>query len=135
MVHSRAFLIFSILFLTASLGFSQDDSIQVIVETFRGNEKRNFYGHDAPKRLNLKWKLHLGSGKSIVKDIPTVWAGAGWTGQPLLVLEDSLPYLIQGAYDHNLRKINANTGKVIWKYKFDDIIKGTGTIWENPQPK
>jgi len=122
------------IFLLANNAYSQGDSIEVMVKTFRGNEKRNFYGNNAPKRLNLKWKLNLGNGKSIVNDIPTIWAGAGWTGQPLLVLEDSVPYLIQGAYDHNLRKIDANTGKVIWTYRFDDIIKGTGTIWENPKP-
>ncbi len=133
MTKLKIVLIF-VLSLVVYVSYSQVDSVQVVVSTFRGNEKRNFYGHDAPKRLNLKWKLHLGSGKSIVKDIPTVWSGAGWTGQPLLVLEDSVPYIIQGAYDHNLRKINANTGKVIWKCKFDDIIKGTGTIWENPHP-
>ena len=131
MIRLNILLLSFLLFFVNDLCLSQDDSIQVIIKTFRGNEKRNFYGHEAPKRLNEKWKLNLGRGRSVVKDIPRVWTGAGWTGQPLLVIENEIPYIIQGAYDYNLRKINANTGKVVWKYKFDDIIKGTGTIWEN----
>ncbi len=132
MIKSNIFLVFFLLIFVSISSFGQEDSIQVIVKTFRGNEKRNFYGLDAPKRLNLKWKFNLGSGRSVVKDIPRVWTGAGWTGQPLLVMEKGKPYLIQGAYDYYLRKFDANTGKVVWKYKFDDILKGTGTIWENP---
>ncbi|MDF1551284.1 MAG: PQQ-binding-like beta-propeller repeat protein, partial [Bacteroidales bacterium] len=124
-----------IAFLYSFAAFSQEaDSIQIIVKTFRGNEQRNYYGENAPKRLRLIWKISLGSGKSVVKDVPRIWTGAGWTGQPLLFLEKGKPYLIQGAYDYNLRKIDAKTGKVAWAYKFDDIIKGTGTIWENPDP-
>ncbi len=38
-------------------------------------------------------------------------------------------YLIQGAYDHNLKKISADDGHLIAQYKFDDVIKGTGSIW------
>jgi outer membrane protein assembly factor BamB len=61
-----------------------------------------------------------------------IWAGAGWTGQPLVIEEDGRLFLIQGAYDHNLKKISADSGKLVWQYKFDDVVKGTGTIWENP---
>ena len=121
MIRLNILLLSFLLFFVNDLCLSQDDSIQVIIKTFRGNEKRNFYGHEAPKRLNEKWKLNLGRGRSVVKDIPRVWTGAGWTGQPLLVIENEIPYIIQGAYDYNLRKINANTGKVVWKYKFDDF--------------
>jgi outer membrane protein assembly factor BamB len=28
-----------------------------------------------------------------------------------------------------LRKFNANTGKVIWEYAYDDVIKSSGSIW------
>lgn len=64
-----------------------------------------------------------------------VWKGAGWTGQPLIVLEHKVPFIIQGCYDHTLKKINAQTGKLIWSYKFDDVLKGTGTICRNPKAK
>lgn len=105
--------------------------IKIIVGTFLGNEKRNYYGNRAPSKLKKLWKFFLGNGQTRVGSKSYTWAGAGWTGQPLVITEDSVPYLVQGAYDHHLRKINALTGKEIWKYKFDDVIKSTGTIWVN----
>ncbi len=106
--------------------------IKVINGTFLGNEKRNWYGSNVPKSWDLIWKLNLGSGKTqLKKDKEVTWAGAGWTGQPLLILENNHPYLLQGAYDHNLKKIDAETGKIVWEYNFGDVIKGTGSIWLN----
>ena len=57
--------------------------------------------------------------------------GAGWTGQPLLFKEKGDLFLLQGSYDYNLRKIDYETGDIIWKYAFDDGIKGTGTLYYN----
>ncbi len=111
------------------------NNITVNIPTFLGNETRNYYGNTAPSKLKVIWKVKLGTGKTIVGGETKTWSGAGWTGQPLFVTEDTISYLIQGAYDHHLRKINAKTGKVIWKYKFDDVIKGTGTIWTNKKAK
>jgi outer membrane protein assembly factor BamB len=123
------------IFILIPSGFSQkSDSINILIKTFRGNESRNYYGNTAPNKLKPIWKLAIGSGKSAVYGFPRIWEGAGWPGQPLLFSENGKLYLIQGAYDYNLRKIEAATGKVIWMYKFDDIIKSTGTIWENPKP-
>lgn len=104
-----------------------------IITSFLGNWERNYYGENAPSTLDLVWKLFLGKGETVIsrKSGSREWAGAGWTGQPLLVSENGKLYLIQGAYDHHLKKIDAETGKVIWQYKFDDVIKGTGTIWVN----
>lgn len=120
-------------------GLLENDNFQPVTEikiingTFLGNEQRNFYGNEAPSRLDEIWKLHLGTGKTIISRSKgsRMWSGAGWTGQPLLVKENDTLYLIQGAYDHHLKKINAQTGKLVWQYKFDDVIKGTGTIWYN----
>jgi len=119
--------------------FSQADStkdslkIDIKIPTFLGNEKRNFYGNSLPTKLEVIWKINLGKGETVIsRKIGTqIWAGAGWTGQPLLVMENNVPYLIQGAYDHNLKKINAQTCEIVWQYQFDDVVKGTGTIWEN----
>jgi outer membrane protein assembly factor BamB len=109
--------------------------ITVHIGTFLGNEQRNYYGNEAPDNLYINWKLYLGKGKTVIsRNIgEKIWSGAGWTGQPLVVEEDSTLYLIQGAYDHNLKKIRADSGKIIWQYEFDDVVKGTGTIWENPK--
>ncbi|MBN2524278.1 MAG: hypothetical protein JXB24_13485 [Bacteroidales bacterium] len=107
---------------------------EVIIPTFLGNEQRNFYGINPPDTLEVLWKLYLGKGETIIsrKLGSRIWAGAGWTGQPLLIKEDSGLFLIQGAYDHHLKKIHAETGEIIWQYKFDDVVKGTGTIWGAP---
>jgi len=108
------------------------DKIEVLIPTFLGNEKRNYYGNEAPSKLKLIWKIKLGTGKTRVGSKLKAWSGAGWTGQPLIIKQNSVLYLIQGAFDHNLKKIVAETGKVVWQYKFDDVIKGTGTFWVNP---
>ena len=137
-------LLFSCLQFPALFGQSIDstfvgDSVtahrtKVIYPTFLGNEKRNYYGCHAPDTLALLWKHYLGKGTTVIsrKLGSRTWAGAGWTGQPLLVKEDTILYIIQGAYDHHLKKIDATTGKLKWQYKFDDVVKGTGTIWIAP---
>lgn len=107
------------------------NKIKIINGTFLGNEKRNFYGVNPPSELKEIWKFFLGNGQTRVGSKSYTWAGAGWTGQPLIFTEDAVPFLIQGAYDHHLRKINILTGKEIWKYEFDDVIKSTGSIWIN----
>jgi outer membrane protein assembly factor BamB len=83
--------------------------------------------------LQLIWKSYLGKGTTIVNASKGVeeWFGAGWTGQPLVVKENEKTFLIQGAFDHHLKKIDAATGEVVWNYEYDDILKGTGTIWVN----
>ncbi len=112
------------------------DSTYPIITTFLGNWQRNYYGSDAPDTLGLIWKHHLGTGETVISRRlgKKIWSGAGWTGQPLLVCEKGELFLIQGAYDHHLKKIEAETGKLVWQYKFDDVIKGTGTIWVNETP-
>lgn len=113
----------------------QDPNIEVLISTFLGNEKRNYYGNEAPTRLDSVWKIYLGEGISPAYGKDKVWKGAGWTGQPLLVKENNELYLIQGAFDYHLKKIKAKTGEIVWQYKYEDILKGTGTIWENKKAK
>lgn len=116
-----------------SLQQKPEDSISIRVGTFLGNEQRNYYGDSVGNRLDVIWKLHLGGGKTIVNEKKGVeeWFGAGWTGQPLVVTEKGKTYLIQGAFDHHLKKIDAETGRLVWEYEYDDILKGTGTLWVN----
>ncbi len=104
--------------------------IELIIPTFLGNSQRNFYGRDAPDSLAVIWKHYLGKGETVIsrKSGSRIWAGAGWTGQPLLVKERGELFLIQGSYDHNLKKIRTSDGSLVWQYAFDDVVKGTGTI-------
>ncbi len=119
----------------ADSSYQEEDTLdyRLIIPTFLGTSGRNYYGDKAPDTLSIIWKLYLGKGKTVIsrKIGEKIWAGAGWTGQPLLVEEDDTLYIIQGAYDHHLKKINAHNGTLVWQYKFDDVVKGTGTIWDN----
>jgi len=107
----------------------------ILIPTFLGNQQRNYYGNLAPDSLGIFWKLYLGKGETVIsrKLGSRIWEGAGWTGQPLLVQEDTGLFIIQGSYDHHLKKIDASNGNVVWQYPFDDVVKGTGTIWNNRQ--
>ena len=115
-------------------GAGPEPDTKVIIGTFLGNKQRNYYGNQAPDNLEVIWKHYLGKGETVIsRNLGSrIWAGAGWTGQPLLVEENGELYLIQGAYDHNLKKILASNGELIWEYAFDDVVKGTDSIWENP---
>ncbi|MBN1150069.1 hypothetical protein JXA84_02480 [candidate division WOR-3 bacterium] len=103
--------------------------IEIINGTFLGGEGRNYYGENPPDRLDVIWKTVLGTGTTRVGSSgERRWSGSGWTGQPLMVKHGETYYIIQGAFDHNLKKIRAETGELVWQYRFDDVIKGTGTV-------
>lgn len=110
---------------------SETDSIKILNSTFLGGIERNYYGDFIDTSLTQIWKHKLGQGETVLGKGRKVWSGAGWTGQPLVVQEKDSTYLVIGCYDHHLKKINAQTGELVWQYKYDDVIKGTGTILRN----
>jgi outer membrane protein assembly factor BamB len=111
---------------------TDNDSIKILIGTYLGTPQRNYYGINPPSALRVKWRTYLGYGYSSFYRAgkSTFWSGTGWTGQPLLTLEYGKPFIYQGSLDHNLKKIDALTGDIIWEYKFDDVIKGTGTLYK-----
>lgn len=110
--------------------------IDPIIGTYLGNKQNNYYGKDAPDKLDVIWRHYLGYGNTnSPKNGIAAYYGAGWTGQVLIIKEKSVDYLVIGAYDHNLKKINCETGGLIWNYEYDDIIKGTGSLWINKHAK
>lgn len=110
----------------------------VKVASYLGSgERRDLTGFGpAPDNLNLVWKLRLGSGPTQRKqdNAVTTWAGSGWTGQPTVLSEKGRTWLVMGAYDHNLHRIDARNGKVVWESEWPDVMKGTNTIVPNPRP-
>ena len=42
--------------------------------------------------------------------------------------------MIASSYSYKLRRIDAATGKVVWAYEFDDIIKSSPSVFKNPSP-
>lgn len=99
-----------------------------LVGSYLGDGQRNYYGNVAPSRLNVHWKIPLGSGSTRLGRIVKHWKGAGWTGQPLIIREGNENFLIQGCLSHQLKKIRARDGKVIWSTDLGDAIKGTPTF-------
>lgn len=102
---------------------------EILISTFLGNEKRRFYGRGIPKGLDQVYKFNLGSGQTKVGKIMKTWYGAGWTGQPTLVREKGRIFVVIGANDHSLRRIDLETGREIWRYMYDDVIKGSSTVY------
>lgn len=102
--------------------------IELLIPTFLGNDQRRFYGRGQPSKLQLVDRFYLGTGLSDFQGL-TEWSGAGWTGQPTLVGDRGKSYLVIGSFDHHLRKIDLATNKEVWRYKFDDLVKGTATIY------
>lgn len=102
---------------------------ELLIPTFLGNDYRRFYGTGIPQGLNLLDKFALGTGRTRVGTSWRTWSGAGWTGQPTLTRDQGKVYLTIGAYDHNLRKIDIETNEVLWRYQFNDVIKGSTSLY------
>jgi outer membrane protein assembly factor BamB len=110
----------------------------VKVSTYLGDETRRLYGlGPAPTKLRLIWKTFIGGGMTspVGKGKNEPWSGSGWTGQPVIVRDKGKLYLLWGAFDRKLHKIELKSGKIVWEYDYDDIIKSTPTVIEDPSPK
>ena len=108
-----------------------NNKVELINATYLGNYERNYYGNIAPEKLSLIWKHKLGKGLTNVSNSEKTieCKGAKRTCQPLLVRENDTLFIIQGGCNHLIKKLYAESGKLKWEYKYDDIINSTGTIW------
>jgi len=117
-------------------GLPTDEGDGVKVGTYLGNYSRTFYGiGPVPETLKVIWRNRIGTGQTAgTKTVKgaTNWSGTGWTGQATIIREKGRLNLVIGGYDHGLRRIDADTGKTLWRYEFPDVIKGTNTIWIDP---
>jgi outer membrane protein assembly factor BamB len=116
-----------------NLAFGEDNveinsKFDVGISTYLGCPQRKYYGEGSINNLEVIKKYNLGSGITRVGKEIRNWSGAGWTGQPLIVSQEGVDYIIIGSYSHNLHKIRREDFQPVWKYEFDDVIKGTGTI-------
>ncbi|NES03904.1 MAG: hypothetical protein F6K22_14260 [Okeania sp. SIO2F4] len=106
-----------------------DPEIDLLIPTYLGNDQRRFYGRGTPENFQVIDKFKLGTGVTYVGKTRKVWSGAGWTGQPTITKDRGKTYLVIGGYDYLLRKIDVANNQEVWQYKFDDVIKGSGTIY------
>lgn len=120
----------------APVDYPARDGEGVKIATFLGDATRRFYGRGpAPESLDVLWRTEIGSGWTSGKeedDPPRVWAGSGWTGQPALVREGDRLVLLVPGYDHALHKLDANDGRQLWEREYDDILKSSPSVFENP---
>ncbi len=109
----------------------------VKVGTFLGNYGRRYYGlGPAPKRLDVLWKVDLGSGWSsgkYDKDAPEQ-VGRERLDRPA----ERRRRRRQDVHARQLLRVQPApdrraTGKVVWAYKFDDIIKSSPSVFRNPR--
>ncbi|MFP4652270.1 MAG: hypothetical protein ACLFM4_07580 [Phormidium sp.] len=105
------------------------DETQLLIPTYLGNDQRRYYGRGTPAALTVQHRFYLGSSISRVGGTTYSWSGAGWTGQPTLLRDRGRLYLIIGAYNQQLRKIDLESRQEVWSYQFDDILKGTATLY------
>ena len=115
----------------ATLTMPAKPDTELLIPTFLGNDQRCYYGQGVPQGLRLQHRFLLGTGVTNFQGLHR-WSGAGWTGQPTLVRDRGVLYLVIGALNHELRKIRLPDFKVVWSYRFDDILKGTATIYRDP---
>lgn len=105
-------------------------SVIPLIPSFLGNARHNFYGKGpVPSTLRIIWRVKTGIAPTRIGRKETFWTGTGWTGQPILFSENGRNYIVIGSLDYNLYKIDADSGNVIWKYRFDNAIKSTPTLY------
>ena len=100
------------------------------VSMFRGNGHRAFYGvgpvPDRPRELWHFPREGVMSAPSSEGGKTVVWAGTGWTGQPVVVEWEGRTRVMFGAYDRALHFLDADTGEpFLPDLPTGDIIKGS----------
>ncbi len=108
--------------------YGRDSAAPDTVLMFRGNPSHTFYGTGPlPERLRPLWTTQLGAFESMLRGQKVVWAGTGWTGQPVK-LGDTV---FVGAVDTHLYAIEAATGAVRWRLQAGRMFKSSPCIYEN----
>ncbi|MGF1493128.1 MAG: hypothetical protein ACFBSC_11895 [Microcoleaceae cyanobacterium] len=105
---------------------------ELLIPTYLGNPQRRYYGRGVPQGVNVLQKFPLGTGVTYVGKIRKVWSGAGWTGQPTIARDEGRIYLVIGSNDYHLRKIDFETNEEVWRYNFGDVIKGSSSLYIDP---
>ncbi len=97
---------------------------------FRGNARRSYYGEGpVPKAPRLLWRFPKDgpmSSPSSEGGETRVWAGTGWTGQPVVLQAAEGPRVMFGAYDRAVHFLKGETGeRFLPDLPTGDLIKGS----------
>lgn len=95
---------------------------------FRGNLSHTFYGSGTvPAEPKLLWKFEMAEYATLKHGEPTVWKGSGWTGQSLRYGD----YVWIGSTGGHMHCFEAMTGKLVWVFAAQRMIKGSPCLWSN----
>ena len=97
---------------------------------FRGNARRAYYGEGpVPKAPTVLWRFPKDgpmSSASSEGGESRVWAGTGWTGQPVVAQAADGPRVMFGAYDRAVHFLKGGTGeRFLPDLPTGDLIKGS----------
>ena len=97
---------------------------------FRGNAHRAYYGEGpVPKAPEVLWRFPVEgpmSSRSSEGGESRVWAGTGWTGQPVVVERAGRVEVMFGAYDRAVHFLDGATGRrILPDLPTGDLIKGS----------
>ena len=97
---------------------------------FRGNARRAYYGEGpVPKAPTVLWRFPKDgpmSSPSSEGGETRVWAGTGWTGQPVVAQANDGPRVMFGAYDRAVHFLKGDTGeRFLPDLPTGDLIKGS----------
>ncbi|MHB9149201.1 MAG: outer membrane protein assembly factor BamB family protein [Thermoleophilia bacterium] len=100
---------------------------------FRGNSHRCYYGTGpVPDEPRVLWRFPEGapmSASSSEGGVSRVWAGTGWTGQPVVAERGGGTQVMFGAYDRAVHILDADTGRrVLPDLPTGDLIKGSVSL-------
>ena len=103
------------------------------ITTFRGNATRTYYGEGpVPRNPVIRWRSPGSGGLCSTSSDQfgsRLWCGTGWTGQPnVIVHDDGMIEIRDGAYDGNYHFLNGRTGRAIRpELVTGDLAKGSAT--------
>lgn len=100
---------------------------------FRGNAHRTYYGEGpVPQSPRVLWRFPeegpMRSSSSVGGE-SKVWAGTGWTGQPVVLENQGRVRVMFGAYDRAVHFLDAEDGsRFLPDLATGDIIKGSVAV-------
>jgi outer membrane protein assembly factor BamB len=100
---------------------------------FRGNGHRSYYGEGpVPRDPRVLWRFPEGrpmQSHSSEGGESRLWAGTGWTGQPVVFERDGRVQVMFGAYDRAVHFIDGESGtRLLPDLVTGDIIKGSVAV-------
>lgn len=109
--------------------YARNSSADDTVLMFRGNGAHTFYGTGPlpDKAPQISWRFRTATIRNRVRGTRMVWAGTGWTGQPVKLSD----YVFVGSVGGYVYAFESATGRLRWKHRGGGMFKGSLCAYEN----